>query len=279
MRNQINRIFNKKTREEISEKSRLEQAAEMLEPSDASESEKEEGHAILKGIVGFSTTETCEIMKPRVDIVAIPLSSSFQAVMDIVKEAEYSRMPVYDADLDNIKGILYVKDLLPYLIRKEEFDWKKLLRPAIFVPETRKIESLLKEFKKKRLHIAIVVDDYGSTSGIVTLEDIIEEVVGEIHDEFDDVEDEEKLYVKLDDETYLFEGRMPIHDLCKLLDVEDTYFDVDDGDYESLAGLILEVVGYFPPKGMTIEYKDYLFTVEAIDSHRITQIKMSHAHH
>lgn len=276
MRTHINRIFNKKIREDNTEKSKLEQVAEALE-TESPETDPQEGHSILKGIVGFSTTETCEIMKPRVDIVAIPISSSFEAVMDIVKEAEYSRMPVFDGDLDNIKGILYVKDLLPYLIKKEEFDWKQLLRPAIFVPETRKIEVLLKEFKKKRLHIAIVVDDYGSTSGIVTLEDIIEEVVGEIHDEFDDVENEEKMYRKIDENTYIFEGRMPIHDLCKLLDVEDSYFDIEDGDYESLAGLILELVGYFPPKGMSIGYKDYLFTVEDIDSHRITQIKMTHA--
>lgn len=267
----------KRRKAEIPEKkaSYLEEAAEALESTEETkEDDTEQEASILKGIVSFSKTETCEIMKPRMDIVALPISSSFDAVMDIVKESEYSRMPVYENDLDHIVGILYVKDLLPFLIKKESFDWKKLLRPAIFVPETRKIEILLKEFKKKRLHIAIVVDDYGSTSGIVTLEDIIEEVVGEIHDEFDDNEEAEKLYRKTAGNVYLFDGRMPIHDLCKLIDVDDNYFDIEDGDYESLAGLILEVVGYFPAIGTTIPFKDYVFTVEAIDAHRITQIKM-----
>lgn len=229
---------------------------------------------ILKDIGGFSETETNQIMTPRVDVVSLPLSAPFSTVTETVQESEYSRLPVYDGDMDHIQGILYTKDLLPHMRKNDDFAWQKLLRPVIFVPETRKIESLLKEFKKKRLHIAIVVDEYGGTSGIVTLEDILEELVGEINDEFDTTEEEEKLYRKLKNGDYLFDGRMPIHDLCKLLEKDDDYFDLESGEYESLAGFILEKLGYFPARGTHFDFKDFSFTVDAVGDNRITGIRM-----
>lgn len=228
----------------------------------------------ILNIVGFSETETSQIMKPRVDVVSLPFSADFPTVIETIKESEYSRLPVYDGDLDHIKGILYIKDLLPHMRENDSFVWQKLLRPAIFVPETRKIENLLKEFKKKRLHIAIVVDEYGGTSGIVTLEDILEELVGEINDEFDTTDDE-KFYRKLGNGEYLFDGRMPIHDLCKLLEKDDDYFDMEGGDYESLAGFILELSGYFPARGAKVDFKDFSFTIDATGDNRITRIKMT----
>lgn len=228
---------------------------------------------ILKDIGGFSETETSQIMTPRVDMVSLPLSASFSTVTETVQESEYSRLPVFDGDLDHVKGILYIKDLLPHMRENDDFAWQKLLRPVLFVSETRKIENLLKEFKKKRLHIAIVVDEYGGTSGLVTLEDILEELVGEINDEFDTTE-EEKLYRKLNGGGYLFDGRMPIHDLCKLLEKEDDYFDIESGDFESLAGFVLEKLGYFPARGTEFDFKNFRFTIDSTGENRITGIRM-----
>ncbi len=223
----------------------------------------------------FSKIEVCEIMRPRVDVVALSINDSFEEVMRVIHEREYSRMPVYENDLDHIVGVFFIKDLILRLdCLQKDFKWQELLRPAIFVPETQTIDTLLREFKAKRRHMAVVVDKYGGTSGIVTMEDIIEEVVGEINDE-SDAWDEDKFYQKVNRDTYLFDGRMPIHDLCKVLEVEDDYFDIEDGDYESLAGLILEQVGYFPPKGMKVSFKDYVFTVESIGNNRITRIRMN----
>ncbi|MCM1531255.1 MAG: CBS domain-containing protein [Bacteroides sp.] len=227
----------------------------------------------LKFFAGFSEIEASQIMTPRVGVVSLPLSATFESVIETVQESEYSRLPVFDGDLDHIKGILYIKDLIPHMRENEDFAWQKLLRPAIFVPETRKIENLLKEFKKKRLHIAIVVDEYGGTSGIVTLEDILEELVGEIHDEFDTTE-EEKLYQKTPHGDYVFDGRMPIHDLCKLLEKDDDYFDLDGGDYESLAGFVLEKLGYFPNVGTHFNFKEFTLNIEATGENRITRIRM-----
>lgn len=248
---------------------------EMVEsPLEQADTVQAEAPAMIRGVVGFSKVEVCEIMRPRVDVVALSLSDSFEQVMEVIHQREYSRMPVYESDLDHIVGFLYIKDLIMRKENASDFRWQDLLRPALFVPETEKINALLREFQKKRLHIAVVVDDYGGTSGIVTLEDIIEEVVGEINDESDAL-DEDRFYQKIDAGTYLFDGRMPIHDLCKLLGVEDTYFDVEERDYESLAGLVLEEVGYFPAKGMRVAFKDFVFTVEAIGQHRITRIRMN----
>lgn len=238
------------------------------------ETHHSENESEILNVVGFSETETSQIMKPRVDVVSLSVSADFSTVLETVQESEYSRLPVYDGDLDHIKGILYTKDLLPHMRKNNDFVWQKLLRPAIFVSETRKIESLLREFKKKRLHIAIVVDEYGGTSGIVTLEDILEELVGEINDEFDTT-DEEKLYRKTGKNEYVFDGRMPIHDLCKLIEKDDDYFDMDGGDYESIAGFILEHLGYFPARGTKIDFKDFSFIIDAIGENRITRIKMT----
>lgn len=228
---------------------------------------------VAKYFAGFSEIETCQIMTPRVDVVSLPLSANFETVIETVQESEYSRLPVFEGDLDHIKGILYIKDLIPHMREKENFSWQKLLRPAIFVSETRKIENLLKEFKKRRLHIAIVVDEYGGTSGIVTLEDILEELVGEINDEFDTIE-KEKLYQKTGNEEYLFDGRMPIHDLCRLLEKDDDYFDLDGGDYESLAGFVLEKLGYFPNRGTQFNFKEFSFFIDDTGENRITRIRM-----
>lgn len=241
------------------------------------EPEKDPGEGntpdVFQYFEGFSEIEASQIMTPRVDVAGLSVSASFETVIETVQESEYSRLPVFEGDLDHIKGILYIKDLIPHMRQSDDFAWQKLLRPAIFVRETRKIESLLKEFKKKRLHIAIVVDEYGGTSGIVTLEDILEELVGEINDEFDTIE-EEKLYQKVSKEEYLFDGRMPVHDLCKLLEKDDDYFDLDGGDYESLAGFVLEKLGYFPNRGTQFNFKEFTFTIDETGENRITQIRM-----
>lgn len=251
-----------------------EEEEEQHEQENGNGPDEAEAPAMIRGVVGFSKVEVCEIMCPRVDVVALSVSDTLEKVMEVIHERGYSRMPVYESDLDHIVGFLYIKDLIIRVDSKQDFKWQDFLRPAIFVPETKKINVLLREFKKKRLHMAVVVDDYGGTSGIVTLEDILEEVVGEINDESDAL-DEDRLYQRIDADTYLFDGRMPIHDMCRLLDVDDNYFDIEDGDYESLAGLLLEEVGYFPSKGMTVRFKDFLFTVESIGQHRITRIRMN----
>lgn len=228
---------------------------------------------ILKGIVKFGDIDVKEIMKSRVDVVAVDVNMPFQEMLKIVLDSGYSRIPVYSESFDKVRGILYVKDLLAHLNAQGNFLWSDLIRDAFFIPENKKIKDLLQEFQEKKIHMAIVVDEYGGTSGIVTLEDIIEEIVGEISDEFDTSEDELE-YKKIDDQNYIFEGKTTINDFCKIIDIEGEIFDDVKGESDSLAGLILELEGNIPPKDTVISYKNFDFKILASDDRRIKKIRI-----
>ncbi|MCK4408201.1 MAG: gliding motility-associated protein GldE [Bacteroidales bacterium] len=233
-----------------------------------------ENTKILKGIVKFGDIEVKEIMKSRTDVTAIDTEINFKKLLEIILESGYSRIPAYDETFDNIKGILYIKDLLPHLGKDKNFKWQDLLRPAFYVPENKKINDLLKEFQEKKIHLAIVVDEYGGTSGIVTLEDILEEIVGDISDEFD-IEDDEFSYKKLDDNNYIFEGKTTLIDFCKIIKVEYDIFDEVKGDPDSLAGVILELEGKIPDKDTSVTFRDFIFKIISVDKRRIKQIKVT----
>ena len=225
---------------------------------------------ILEGIVNFGNTETVQIMKPRIDIFALSNEEDYEKVLTKILENGYSRNPVYKENIDNIIGVLYAKDLLAHL-NKKNFKWQTLLREAFFVPENKKLDDLLDDFRDRKNHLAIVVDEYGGTSGLVTLEDVIEEIVGDINDEFDD---DDLQYSKIDENNYIFEGKTTIKDFCKVLDDEDEeIFEKEKGESETLAGFILEISGKFPKKGEKINFKNYTFTIEALDKKRIKQVK------
>ncbi len=225
---------------------------------------------ILEGIVNFGNTETVQIMKPRIDIFAISENETFETVLNKILENGYSRNPVYKENIDTIVGVLYAKDLLAHL-NKKTFKWQSLLREPFFVPENKKLDDLLIDFREKKNHLAIVVDEYGGTSGLVTLEDVIEEIVGDINDEFDD---DDLSYSKIDANNYIFEGKTTIKDFCRVLDDEDeALFEDEKGESETLAGFILEISGKFPKKNDKINFKNYTFTIEAVDKKRIKQIK------
>jgi gliding motility-associated protein GldE len=229
---------------------------------------------ILKGIVRFSDIEVSEIMRSRMDVVSVDVSLPFKKVIEVVVDSGYSRIPAFEESFDSIKGVLYVKDLLPYLNHDDHFDWTTLLRPSFFVPENKKINDLLQEFQEKKIHLAIVVDEYGGTSGIVTMEDIIEEIIGEITDEFDTPEDGIG-YKKLDENNYIFEGKTSINDFCKVTGFNDDVFDEVKGDADSLAGVILELLGEIPEKGKDILYRNFTFKIISVDKRRIKQIKVT----
>ncbi|KGL62058.1 gliding motility-associated protein GldE [Polaribacter sp. Hel1_85] len=225
---------------------------------------------ILEGIVNFGNTETVQIMKPRIDIFAISDEENYDIVLDKILKNGYSRNPVYKENIDNITGVLYAKDLLAHL-NKSTFKWQELLREPFFVPENKKLDDLLGDFRERKNHLAIVVDEYGGTSGLVTLEDVIEEIVGDINDEFDD---DDLQYSKIDANNYIFEGKTSIKDFCRVLDDEDeAIFEEEKGESETLAGFILEISGKFPKKGEKINFKNYTFTIEALDKKRIKQVK------
>ena len=245
----------------------LHQAVELTADGEASEEEKD----ILKGIVNFGTITVKQIMRSRMDLVPFDVEMDFHELMDLVNKHGYSRIPVYSETVDHLEGILYIKDLLPYIDEKEDFAWQELLRPTFFVPENKKIDTLLRDFQEKRVHMAIVVDEYGGTSGLVTLEDIIEEIVGEINDEFDD---EDIAYNKLDDNTYVFEGKTSLNDFTKIVGVDPTLFDTVKGDSESLGGLILELNTKLPRNGDKVTYGDFVFTVVAVDPKRIKRVRV-----
>ena len=231
----------------------------------------EEEKGILKGIVNFGQLTVRQVMRSRMDITAFDIEIDFHELMDRVNKSGYSRVPVYHETIDNLEGILYVKDLLPYLNENEKFHWQKLLRPAFFVPENKKIDSLLKDFQQKRIHVAIVVDEYGGTSGLITLEDIIEEIVGEINDEFDD---EDIAYNKLDDSTYIFEGKTSLNDFCKIINEDPAMFEEIKGESESLGGLLLELNTKLPRAGERIYYDKFVFTVVSADMKRIKRVRV-----
>ncbi len=231
----------------------------------------EQERDILKGIVHFSTIPVTQIMKARVDMEAIEISVSFHELMDKINKTGFSRLPVYKENLDAIEGILYIKDLLPHTNRDEFFEWQKLLRPAYFVPEAKMIDDLLKDFQAKHVHIAIVVDEYGGTEGLITLEDIIEEIVGEINDEYDE---EEESFKKIDATTYDFEGKTSINDFCKVVKEDASLFEEIMGESESLGGMILEVHSRLPNTGELVNFDKYTFTVLSVDTKRIKKIRV-----
>lgn len=236
-----------------------------------SQAELKEDKEILKGIVQFGNKSVVEIMRSRVDVVSAEITDSFSKIMNMITETGFSRIPVYSESFDNIKGILYIKDLLPHVHKGSSFRWQGIIRPPFFVPETKKIDDLLEEFQKNKVHMAIVVDEYGGTSGIVTLEDVLEEIVGEITDEFDE---EEKLYTRIGDNKFLFDGKTLLNDFYKVIGSEDTVFEDVKGEADTLAGLILELKGEIPQKNDTITCKNYVFQIEAVDNRRIKQIKV-----
>ncbi len=233
--------------------------------------ETEDNKKILKGIVQFGNIYAREIMKSRVDVVAVDIGTPFRQLVDLIIDAGYSRIPVYKDSFDNIEGILYIKDLLPYLEEDDDFHWQKLIRNSFFVPESKKINDLLKEFQEKKIHLAVVVDEYGGTSGIITLEDIMEEIVGEIKDEFDF---EEPIFSKIDKNTFVFEGKTLLKDFCKITDTDYHIFDSIKGEADTLAGLILEIKQDLPLKGDKLDYDVFEFEVAAVDKKRIQQVKV-----
>jgi gliding motility-associated protein GldE len=234
-------------------------------------SSNKEEEKILKGIVKFGQTDVKQIMKPRMDVVAIENDLTYDDVLASVRGGKYSRIPVYEDTFDTIKGVLYTKDLLPYLTEKEDFDWTKLIREAKFVPENKKIDDLLKDFQEQKRHIAIVVDEYGGSSGIVTLEDILEEIVGEITDEFDD---DDIIFSKLDENTYIFEGKTSLMDMYRVLEIEGEDFEDEKGEADTIAGFCIEQAGKILLKNEKIHFKNYVFVIEAADKRRIKQVKL-----
>ena len=247
----------------------LSQALELTNDEDTTQEEQK----ILQGIVSFGNTDTKQVMRPRMDLFALDINTPYETIIKEIINNGYSRIPVYEESIDTIKGVLYVKDLLPHL-NKKKFNWTKILREPFFVPENKKLDDLMVEFQTKKVHLAVVVDEYGGTSGLVSLEDIIEEIVGDISDEYDD---EDLVYTKLDDNNYSFEGKTPLKDVYKIVGVEDDVedFEAKKGDAETLAGFVLEISGGFPRIGSKLNFKSYVFTIEALERKRIKQIKLT----
>jgi gliding motility-associated protein GldE len=249
----------------------LSQALELTSEGDTTREEQK----ILEGIVSFGNTDTKQVMRPRLDIFALSAELKYPEVLEEIKKNGYSRIPVYAENLDDVLGVLYVKDLLPYLERKT-FNWTTLIRKPFFVPENKKLDDLLLEFQNKKNHLAVVVDEFGGTSGIVTLEDVIEEIVGDISDEFDD---EDLVYSKLDEYNFVFEGKTNLKDFYRAAQIEDdTDFEAHKGESETIAGFVLEISGRFPKRGEKIPFKGFSFTVESIDKKRLKQIKVTLPH-
>ena len=244
----------------------ISQAIELASDGEQLEDEKR----ILKSIVEFGNIDVREIMQPRTDVIALDKTSTYSQVLELIVSSSYSRIPVYEESFDNIHGILYIKDLIPYL-SEQSLDWNSLCHDALFVPETKKINDLLKEFQEKKIHLAIVVDEYGGTSGIVTLEDVLEEIVGEINDEFDD---DGTQYSKLDENTFVFEAKTSLNDFLKVVAGETDYFDHIKGDTETIAGLILEKTGVIPKISERIDFPPYIFVVESADDRKIKRVKV-----
>ena len=246
----------------------LEQALELTNDEHSTEDEQR----ILKGIVRFGSTTVKEVMTPRTSVIAIDIKAPFHDTLAHIVDKGYSRIPVYEDQLDQIKGLLYVKDLLPYVDASDNFGWQDLIRTPFFVPESKKIDDLLKEFQQRRIHLAIVVDEFGGTSGVISLEDVIEEIVGEISDEFDD---DDLVYSKLDDHNYVFEAQTPLIDFCRVLDLPKDIFESVDGESDSLAGLVLELAGKFLEKNEEITYEGFTFKVESVDQRKLIRIKVT----
>lgn len=259
-----NRLSKAKSNISVSE---LSQALELTSEDDTTVEEQK----MLEGIVSFGNTDTSQVMCPRIDIFALDIQDSFANIIKQIVKAGYSRIPVYSDSLDKIEGVLYVKDLLSH-IDKKTFKWQSLIREPFFVPENKKLDDLLNEFQEKKVHLAIVVDEYGGTSGVVSLEDIIEEIVGDISDEFDD---DDLVYSKIDDLNYVFEGKTSLKDLYKVTNVDADLFEEHKGEAETIAGFVLEISGSFPKKNEKIAFQDYQFTIESLDKKRIKQLKLT----
>jgi gliding motility-associated protein GldE len=245
----------------------LNEALEMTTGEETTDEEKE----ILKGIVNFGTIQVKQIMRSRIDVTAFDVKMDFHQLMDRINKSNFSRIPVYKETIDHVKGILYVKDLLPFIEQGEEFKWQKLIREPYFVPETKKIDDLLKNFQEKHVHMAIAVDEYGGTAGLITLEDIIEEIVGEINDEFDS---EEVDFTQIDSSTYIFEGKTSLNDLTKIIDMRADVFDEVKGESESVGGLLLELNSSMPKAGDEIVYDRFAFKIESVNSKRIKRVRL-----
>ena len=251
----------------------LSQALELTNDRDTTQEEQK----LLQGIVSFGNTDTKQVMRPRMDLFALNIDTPFETIIKEIIDNGYSRIPVYEENIDTIKGVLYVKDLLPHL-NKKIFNWTAILREPFFVPENKKLDDLMVEFQTKKVHLAVVVDEYGGTSGLVSLEDIIEEIVGDISDEYDD---EDLIYTKLDANNYSFEGKTPLKDVYKIVGIEADVdlFETRKGEAETLAGFVLEISGGFPRVGSKINFKSYVFTIEALERKRIKQIKLTLLNH
>ena len=230
-----------------------------------------EEQKILEGIVSFGNTDTKQVMSPRIDVFALEIDETFAEIYPKIIDKGYSRIPVYRESIDHIEGILFIKDLIPH-IHKKEFDWNKLIREPFFVPENKKLDDLLKDFQRLKSHLAVVVDEYGGTSGLVSLEDVIEEIVGDISDEFDD---ENINFSQIDDKNFLFEGKINLKDFYRIVDVDEDTFENRKGEAETLAGFILEILSNFPKKGQKIHFSNVHFTVEVVDKKRIKQLKVT----
>ena len=248
----------------------LDQLSYALDLTSPGETTKQE-HKILKGILSFGNTETREVMRPRIDIYAFSNTLNYEQILKNIVKNSFSRIPIYKDDLDNIIGILYVKDLLPFL-DKIEFNWLSILRKPFFIPENKKLDDLMQEFQEKKIHLAIVVDEYGGTSGVISLEDVIEEIVGDISDEFDD---DSLLFSKLDNSNYIFEGKTSMKDFYKILNIDSKPFDTFKGDSETIAGFILEISQSFPKINSKVIFENYTFTIESVDKKRIKQVKVT----
>jgi putative hemolysin len=246
----------------------LNQALEITTDENTSDREKD----ILRGILNFGNISVKSVMQARRDIVAFDTSMNFHELMDLINKNGYSRVPVFNETIDKIEGILYIKDLLKHIDQDEKFDWLPLLHSPFFVPENKKIDDLLYDFQEKRVHMAIIVNEYGETEGLVTMEDIIEEIVGEINDEFDEVEAD---YKKIADNIYVFEAKTSLNDFCRVFEIEAAYFEKAKGESETLAGLIIELFGRIPSAGEEIEFEDFTFKVQSVDTRRIKKVRVT----
>lgn len=246
----------------------LNQALEITTENNETTAEEKD---ILKGIVNFGTLTVKQIMQSRMEVSSVSFDYTFKELMEQVNDSGFSRVPVYKETLDKIEGVLYIKDLLPFLDEAENFKWQKLIRPGLFVPETKKLDSLLKDFQNKRVHMAVVVDEYGGTSGVITLEDLIEEIIGDINDEFDE---EDASFVKIDNNTFVFEGKTSLHDFCKTIEIDSSIFDTVKGESESLGGLILEINSAMPKVADQIVFDRFVFTIVSVDNRRIKRVRV-----
>ncbi len=246
----------------------LSKALDLTSEEDTTKEEQK----ILRGIVSFGNTETKQVMRPRIDIFALKTSTNFKNIVNEIVKKGFSRIPVYEENIDSISGILYSKDLLPHL-NKKTFDWKCLVREPFFVPENKKLDDLMVEFQEKKIHLAIVVDEYGGTSGVISLEDIIEEIVGDISDEFDD---DNLIYSKIDEKNFVFEGKTSLKDFYRIIKLQDeSIFEEKKGEAETLAGFVLEISKSFPKLGSKIKFNKYIFNIENINNKRIKRIKIT----